>query len=585
MRRDQGTEPQGKIAGLAQTFRPGGRALIMAGLCTAVINVLALTGPLYMLEVYSAALPSRNPAKLLVLTLAMLGLYALGGVIDVLRQRLLTHAAQRVELSLGEKAFAILHAAPLLQAARSDGLEPVRDLDQIRNFLCGHGPAALFDLPWIPLYLGAIFMLHPMLGLLATAGALLLVALMLLAALTSASPARRAALSARRRWSFAVSATRSAHAARAMGFTARLAHRWQAIDADHSKDQRSTALPTAVINSAIKTIRPVLQSAMLGLGAFLVISDSVSAASIFVASIILSRALAPVEGAIAHWRGFVAARQSLARLTAGLAARPYAPRSRSPLPCPRLNLRVERLSVTPPGSFSPLVHDVSFTLAAGAGLGIVGPSGSGKSTLARALVGIWRPDDPEQGAICLDGRPICLWEADDLGRHIGYVAQRIELLDGTIADNIARFDPRACQAKIAEAARAAGVHDLIERLPAGYMTEIGEGGVALSDGQRQRIALARALFGEPFLVVLDEANANLDAQGEKVLAKAIASVRARGGIVVVVTHRRSTLAGVDTVLVLGGGRVRAYGPKEAVLARAVERDPEATAVHEPARAL
>jgi len=556
----------------------------MAGLCTAAINVLALTGPLYMLEVYSTALPSRSLAKLLALTFAMLGLYGLGGVIDHLRQRLLVHVAQRVDLSLGAKVFAIVHEAPLREGARSDGLEPVRDLDQIRSFLCGQGPAALFDVPWIPLYLGAIFILHPLLGLLAVAGALLLVALMLLAELTSAVPARQAAQSAARRWSFAVSALRSARAARAMGFTARLGRHWQVINAGHSKDQRNAARPAAVIRSAIRAIRPALQSGMLGLGAFLAITDSASAGSMFVASIILSRALAPVEAAITHWRGLVAARQSLARLTARLAV--ASPRgSRPPLPRPGLSLCVDRLSVTPPGARCPVIHDVSFALTAGAGLGIVGPSGSGKSTLARALVGIWQPGNAEPGGVRLDGRPIGLWEADDIGRHIGYVPQRIELLEGTIAANIARFDPRACQEKIAEAARAAGAHDLIEGLPAGYMTEIGDSGVALSDGQRQRIALARALFGEPFLVVLDEANANLDARGEKMLAKAMASVRARGGIVVVVTHRRSALAGVDNVLVLGGGRVRAYGPKEAVLAHAVERNPAAASLRAPARAL
>jgi len=585
MRRRQGTELQGEFALWAQTFRSGGRALLKAGLCTAAVNVLALTGPLYMLEVYSAALPSRSLARLFVLTLAMLGLYALGGVIDLLRQRLLVHAAQRVELNLSTKAFAIVHEAPLREGARGDGLEPVRDLDQIRSFLSGQGPATLFDLPWIPLYLGAIFILHPLLGLLAAAGALLLVALMLLAELTSAAPARRAAQSAAQRSSFAVSALRSAQAARAMGFTARLGRRWQVINAGHSKGQRNAARPAAIISSAIKAIRPALQSSMLGLGAFLVITDSASAASMFAASIILSRALAPVEAAITHWRGFVAARQSLSRLTWRPAAGPSARLSKPPSPRPSSSLSVERLSITPPGARCPVIHDVSFALTTGTGLAIIGPSGSGKSTLARALVGLWQPGDAAHGSVRLDGRSIGQWGADDLGRHIGYVPQRIELLEGTIADNIARFDPRACQEKIAAAARAAGAHDLIEGLPAGYMTEIGESGVALSDGQRQRIALARALFGEPFLVVLDEANANLDAQGEKVLAKAIASVRGRGGIVVVVTHRRSTLAGVDTVLALSRGRVCAYGPKEAVLARAVELSPAATAVREAARAL
>jgi ATP-binding cassette subfamily C protein len=515
-----------------------------------------------MLEIYNGVLPSGSVSKLALLTLLMLALYALSGALDVLRLALLGRTALRIDQSLSARVFAIVQLTALKGRASGDGLQPVRDLDQIRAFLSGPGPTALFDMPWMPLYLGVIYLMHPLLGLLATLGAVGLVGLMLLAETGSAAPVRAAAQCASQRWAFASAARRNAEAIRAMGFKEHLGRRWCALNDCHLDAQLRAMGQANVIGAMIKVARPALQSGILGLGAYLVIHDDGSPGTMIAASIVLSRALAPVETAIAYWRGFVAARQAHARLVALLAANPDEV-ARRPAPKPHRSLRVEGLAIAPPGVSAPVLREVGFTLQAGAGLGIVGPSASGKTTLARALVGAWQP---QAGSVRLDGRPIAQWGADALGRHIGYLPQDIGLFEGTIADNIARFDASATEAAITAAARAAGVHEMIAALPGGYATDIGDGGLVLSGGQRQRLGLARALYGEPFLVVLDEPNANLDADGEGDLTQAIASVRRRGGIVIVIAHRRSALQGVDTVLALVAGRVRAIGPKEAVLA-------------------
>ncbi len=567
VRRDW-TRPRAETCAITRALHQSRRRFLMAGLLSGAINILALTGPLYMLEIYNGVLPSRSVSKLALLTLLMLALYASSGALDVLRLALMGRAALRIDQSLSARVFAIVQLLPLKGRTSGDNLQPVRDLDQIRAFLSGPGPTALFDMPWMPLYLGVIYLMHPLLGLLATLGAVGLVGLMLLAETGSAAPVRAAAQCASQRSAFATAARRNAEAIRAMGFKEHLGDRWCALNDRHLDAQLRAMGLANVIGAMIKVARPALQSGILGLGAYLVIHHRGSPGTMIAASIVLSRALAPVETAIAYWRSFVAARQAHARLAVLLAAsfeeaapRPHAAK-------PHRSLSVEGLSVVPPGASAPVVRKVGFKLQAGAGLGIVGPSASGKTTLARALVGAWQP---QAGSVRLDGRPIAQWDPDALGRHIGYLPQDIALFEGTIADNIARFDRSATEAAITAAARAAGVHEMIEHLPGGYATDIGDGGVVLSAGQRQRLALARALYGAPFLVVLDEPNANLDADGEHDLTDAIASVRRRGGIVIVVAHRRSALAAVDTVLALVEGRMRAIGPKEAVLERVLAR--------------
>jgi ATP-binding cassette subfamily C protein len=580
MARRQSNGPRAQACAIARALRRSWGILLFAGLLSGAINVLALTGPVYMLEIYNRVLPSGSVQTLLVLTLAMLGLYAASGILDVLRLRLMSEAALRVDLELSERIFALQQLLALKGRPRGDGLQPMRDLDQIRAFLSGPGPTALFDMPFMPLYLSAIYLMHPLLGLLATSGALLLVALTLVTEARSAGPLRAATQSALRRWTFAATAHRNAEAIRAMGLKGHLGHRWSALNRQHLDAQLRASRQANAAGAMIKAARPALQSGLLGLGAYLVIKDASSAGTMVAASIVLSRALAPIETAIAHWRGFVAARQSYARVVALLASIPRDASRGLRTQRPRTSLCVESLRVVPPGASAPVLRDMSFALAAGAGLGVIGPSAAGKSTLARALVGVWQPVTP--GSVRLDGTALGQWAPDALGRHIGYLPQDIELFEGSVAENIARFDPQTSSEAIAAAARAAGAHRMIERLPGGYLTEIGEGGVALSAGQRQRIALARALYADPFLVVLDEPDANLDARGASDLSEAVASVRRRGGIAVVIAHRRSALEAVDTVLVLAGGRVRAFGPKDVVLAKVLMPEAAAGRVRRPA---
>jgi len=555
--------PRAETCALALALRRSRGHFLAAGLASGAVNVLALTGPAYMLEVYNGVLPSRSVPLLALLTLTMLALYAASGVIDFLRLRLLLRAAHGVDRGLSARIFSLLSALPLKALPGGDGLQPLRDLDLVCAFLAGPGPTALFDLPWMPLYLGVIYLMHPFLGALATAGTLTLVALMLAAEALSAGPVAAATQSAGRRWAFAAEARRNAETIRAMGLQPQLNARWSTLAAHNREAQFCASRPVTGVGAIIKVVRPALQSGLLGLGAYLVIKGDGSPGTMVAASIILSRALAPVETAVAHWRAFIAARQAYARLAALFAANPQQVR-RQTFAAPRFSLEVEALCVAPPGATAAVVRGIDVSLQAGSGLGVIGPSAAGKSTLARALVGAWHP---MSGSVRLDGRALCDWDPDALGRHVGYLPQDIGLFRGTIAENIARFDEQAEARAITAAARAAGVHDMIARLPQGYGTKIGEGGMALSAGQRQRLALARALYGEPFLLVLDEPDASLDADGERNLTAAIAAVRRRGGIVVVIAHRRTALASVDQILALEGGRVRAIGPKGAVLAR------------------
>jgi ATP-binding cassette subfamily C protein len=323
------------------------------------------------------------------------------------------------------------------------------------------------------------------------------------------------------------------------------------------------------LGSIVRVLRMMLQSAVLGVGAYLVINQEASAGIIIASSILAGRALAPVDLAIANWKGFVAARQSWARLGKLLGAIKDPPEALK-LPAPRSQLSVEAASVAPPGAQKLVVVDSNFSIKSGTGLGIIGPSASGKSSLARMLVGVWQP---ARGAIRLDGAELGQWNAAERGRYIGYLPQDVELIAGSVAENIARFDPQTSDEAVIAAAKAAGVHELIVGLPQGYETQVGDNGSLLSAGQQQRVALARALYGDPFLVVLDEPNSNLDAEGEEALTKAILGVRSRGGIAVVIAHRPSALAGVDMVLVLARGRQQAFGPKEEVLAKVLRREP------------
>ena len=548
---------------LARAVRQSWHILLAAALCSGAVNVLALTGPIYMLEIYNGVLPSGSAAQLAALTGIMLALYAMSGLLDYARIRFMGRVGSSIDRHWCDRAFAI-QQEKAITCPRGDGMQPLRDLEQIRTFVASSGLTAMFDLPWMPLYLYVIYTMHPLLGALATSAALILVTLMLAAEAASRSAIEASSRTAGRRWSFAAAALRNAEAARAMALNRNLCRRWSALNTAHGNVERDATRHGTAVGATIKVARPALQSATLGLGAYLFLLGEASAGAMIAASIILSRALAPLETAIAHSRGFGSAYQSYRRLTGAFATLADPPVGTPSPPSPRRRVRVDGLAVVPPGAAIPAVSGVAFALKAGDGLGIVGPSGSGKSTLARALVGVW---PSHAGGITLDGHALSAWDPETLGRHIGYLPQDTALLAGSIAENIARFDADASERAIVSAAHAAGVHEMILHLKDGYATDVGDGGAHLPAGQRQRIALARALYGAPFLVVLDEPNANLDAEGDARLTAAITGVRRRGGIVVVIAHRQPALIAVDQVLALANGRVVATGPKQNVLAR------------------
>jgi ATP-binding cassette subfamily C protein len=525
-----------------------------------IINMLMLTGAIFMLEVYDRVLPSRSVPTLVALCIIAGILFTALGLLDLLRSRLLARAGSAIDESLSARAFDVVVRLPVRTGSHAQGLQPLRDLDTVRSFLSSPGPTALFDLPWLPFYLAVVWAFHPLLGVTALIGAVLLVALTVLTEALSRKPTRETTAQAMNRNGLAEACLRNSEVLAGMGFASHLADLW------HSRNDQVLAAQQRVndiaggLGAIARVLRMILQSAVLAVGAYLVIIQQASPGIIIAGAILAARALAPVDTAIANWRGFVAARQGWDRLSRLFVMLPPEPQ-RMPLPAPSSTLQVESLIVVPPGQQRYTVRDVGFVLSRGQGLGITGPSGSGKSSLARALVGAWRPS---AGRVRLDGAALDQWAPEALGRHIGYLPQDVELFAGTAAQNIARFDPKADPEAVIRAAQQADVHNLIISLPGdkGYDTHIGDGGAALSAGQRQRVALARALYGDPFLVVLDEPDASLDQEGEQALQKAILGVRARGGIAIVISHRQTVLSAVDHMLMLEQGRVVAGGPKE-----------------------
>ena len=564
----------GAVQTVAAALRRSRGLFIGVGLFSGVINVLALTGAIYMLQVYDRVLPSRSLPTLIALSMLMFALFFANGILDLVRTRIMTRIGLRVDEELREPVFDALHRHALLASGGSDGLQPIRDLDRIRSFLSGIGPTALFDLPWIPVYLVVIFLLHPLMGLFAVAGAALLIITTYATEVLSRGPALKAARSGSDRLALAGAAERNAEVVRAMGLAPQLRNRWRDLTHLYLGDQVQAADAVGGMGVMSRVIRLLLQSGILGLGAYLVLRNEVSGGAIIAGSIVMSRALAPIETVIQHWRGFVDARQASHRLRQLFLRAGSGISKVTELPAPRSRLALENVSVTPPGHAKPVVINVSFALQAGEALGIIGPSGSGKSTLARAMVGVW---PLHGGAVRLDGASLDQWRPEDLGRHVGYLPQDIQLFEGTIAANIARLDPSAPDDAIVAAAQDAGAHDMIVNLPEGYQTRIGFNGAGLSAGQRQRIALARALYGRPFLVVLDEPNSNLDSAGDAALSSAIRAIRDRQGIAVVIAHRPAALANIDKVLAMTGGQIQALGPKDDVLRKVLNTVPASAA--------
>lgn len=530
-------------------------------------NLLTLTGSFFMLQVYDRVLPGRSiPTLLALLGLAII-LYLFQGGLDLVRNRISARIGRYFDEHIGLRVFQALVRLPLKTHGDGDGLQPLRDLDQVRVFLSGGGPMALLDLPWMPIYLGICFLFHFWIGVTALAGAMALIGLTLLTEVKTLAPARAFSRHGVARTALAAEGRRNAEVLQAMGMRDVAALRWREANNDYLEAHQQASDVANGLGGLSKVLRSILQSAVLAVGAWLVINQQSTAGIIIAGSILTARALAPVDVAIANWKGFVAARHSGKRLDELLRLLP-AESEKLLLPAPRETLSVEHIHVAAPGSDKLILADVSFKLRAGQGVGIIGPSGSGKSTLARALVGVW---PFARGRVKLDNAALDQWSSEALGQHVGYLPQDVQLFAGSIAHNICRFDPKADAKMILTAAHVAGVHDLILSLPDGYGTKLGEGGIALSAGQRQRIGLARALFGDPFLVVLDEPSSNLDGEGELALNAAVAAVRRRGGMIVVVAHRPKALEGLDLALALAGGRVQAFGPKEEVLNRVLSK--------------
>jgi ATP-binding cassette, subfamily C, type I secretion system permease/ATPase len=552
---------------LAAALRDCRRAFAGVALFSGVVNLLMLAGPLYMLQIYDRVLSSRSVPTLVVLSVFLVGAYAFQGALDLIRSRVIVRAAALLDQHLAVAVHGAVIRLAIANRHPTEGPQPVRDLDQIRAFLTGAGPIAIVDLPWIPIFLFICFLLHPWLGLAATVGGIVLFTMTLLTERASRTPARMAAQDAGVRSVMVEAGRRGGETIVAMGMAGSLAQRWAGINNRYIAAVARLSDVASSYGSTSKVLRLLLQSMILGLGAYLVIRQELTAGAMIAASIMMGRALAPIETTIANWRAFIGARQSIRRLSEALAR--AAPRPAvTALPPPARSLDVEQLTIAAPGTATPIVTGVHFSLKSGEALGIIGPSGAGKTSLIRALVGIW---SPVRGNVRLDGAELSQWDPELLGRHIGFVSQTVELFDGTISENIARMAVAPDVDSVLRAAQAAGAHDLILRLPSGYDTKVGEGGEALSGGQRQRIALARALYGDPFLVVLDEPNANLDSDGELALHQAMLALKARGAILVLIAHRPATLSACDRLLVLANGVQQGIGPRDEILQKLLGR--------------
>lgn len=544
-------------------LRGGLRTCVPAAVTTVVfsffINLLAFTSPLYMLQIYDRVIGSRSETTLLGITLLVGYLLITNALLEMLRSRLMVQAGQAFDSKLAGAVFDATHSAGLHFPRLAQG-QSLRDLDSVREFVAGPGLIALCDLPWMPIFIAACFILHPWFGLIAIAGALLILVLTIASELATTRPLGLASKSSAAATQRAVSALRNAEVIQAMGMLGVLRNAWlerhnEALDLQAAAGGRS-----GLIAAASRFVRMFLQTMILGLGAYLAIHNQISPGMIIAASIFVGRALAPVEGVVGNWKGMTSARNSWTRLVK-LFAVAGEPKQQLALPRPQGHLKLVSVTAGPPEQAYVTLHHISFEAQPGEVIGLVGPSAAGKSSLARVITGVW---PPSSGQVRLDGADLAHWNPEQLGRHLGYLPQDIELFSGTVAQNIARFQRTDSEA-IIETARLCGCHEMIQELPDGYNTHIGEGGAALSGGQRQRIGLARAFFGRPSLVVLDEPNASLDNSGEDVLINAIRRFRSFGCTIVLITHKVNVLAVADKILVLANGRVQSFGSREEVL--------------------
>ncbi|HWE71837.1 MAG TPA: type I secretion system permease/ATPase [Stellaceae bacterium] len=542
------------------------RYFVTVAIFSLAINLLYLATPLYMLQMYDRVVPSSSIITLVMLTAVLLVALLALAVLDIVRSGILSRAGVRLDRLLGARIVtAVIDNASVAGGARS---QPLRDADTFRQFITGAGIHAVFDLPWAPIYIAVIFLLHPLLGGFALACAFILLALALINERLVRPAMNESNDAASKNYSFTEMGLRNAEVVRAMGMTDGLLNRWRR-DRNRMMERQLVATDRgATMSGLIRFFRLSMQSLILGLGAYLVIEHLVTVGSMFAASLLLGRALQPVEQIVGSWRGMIAARDAFNRVRYVLEASPLPPVHLA-LPRPEGQVSAEQMSYMLPRTSRPLLYNVNFRIEPGESVGVIGPSGAGKSTLARQLVGVLRPT---AGTVRLDGADLGTWPRNAVGQYIGYLPQDIELFSDSVAANIARFQQTDDEAVI-EAARIAGVHEMILRLPDGYETWVGDGGAILSGGVRQRIGLARAVFGMPSLVVLDEPSSNLDSEGDAALAECMLKLKQARITTITISHRPATIAIVDKILLLVDGRIEAFGPRAEVLARLNARAP------------
>lgn len=552
---------------------------IVAAIFSFFVNLLMLTGPLFMLQVYDRVLASGSLPTLQALFALVAGLFLMMGLLDFLRGRVLANAGARFQALLDGRVFEGTMRTALVPSERAKPASAMRDLESIQQFLSGPAPYAFFDAPWTPIYLAVIFALHPILGWFALGAAVFLMIIALMNQLMTLKPeieSRQATMAAEK---FSESVRREAETIRALGMIDTAKTSWGKTRGEALVAQMNHSSVAGFFQAMSKSLRMFLQSAILAVGAWLAVKGEISPGVMIAGSILMGRALAPIDQAISQWRMFIRARHASRALTQFFATTPVV-EPRTALPDPAARLTVKDLAVAAPGTRQPIIRGIKFDVQPGEAVGIIGPSAAGKSTLARALVGIW---PALAGEIRLDGATLDQWSEADFGKLIGYLPQDVALFNGTVARNIARLQENADERAIVEAAERAGAHEMILKLPNGYDTEIGEAGAQLSGGQRQRVGLARALFGDPPLLVFDEPNANLDSEGEQSLIHAIRQAKERGRAVLVMAHRPSAIAVCDRLLVMRDGTAVAFGPRDEVLKKTTSsHGQQVTPINRPA---
>ena len=539
------------------TLKSMRKAWIGVGVLSLFVNLLMLTGPLYMLQVYDRVITSQSMSTLVALSVLMVVMYAFMGFLDFLRSRLLVRIGNYVEKKLAPRTFKSWltsgHKAPTKVAQK-----PLQSLTTIKRFLTGSAPTTFFDIPWTPVYIAVIFMINWTLGVVAVIGAVLVLMIAISAELTTRKRESDAQLTRAMGAHFSQTVKTNSEAVVSMGMVREMTARWNALKVDGEASELRASDISGGATATSKAFRMFLQSAILGFGAALAVQQIISPGAMIAGSIILGRALAPIQMVIGQWRNFIQTKNAYKQLNEFYETIP-AESEKVALPLPTGKINIENLVAGPPGAKNATLKGLNFNLVPGDGLCVIGHSGSGKSSLARLLVGIWLP---QRGAVRLDGATLDQWDTDELGKHIGYLPQTVALFDGNVGENISRFRKGQPPEAIIRAAQIAGIHDFILSLPEGYNTQLGLDGTVLSVGQIQRIALARALYGDPCLIVLDEPNSNLDTQGDQALNAAISYMRSLNKTVIIISHRPIAMAAVNKMLVLNNGKQEKFGHKE-----------------------